>query len=117
MDFKDQTYCKYLLNIEGNVSAYRYGSLFSTNSVVIKIKSKYYLWFEPLLTKNEFVELNSDFDEYDIAETIKYLKQNDSKAEEFANNGVKFFYNKYLNKDKISEYWFKLMIKINDLQI
>ena len=116
MDFKDQTYCKYLLNIEGNVSAYRYGSLFSTNSVVINIKSKYYLWFEPLLTKNEFVELNSDFDEYDIAKAIKYLKQNDSKAEEFANNGVKF-YNKYLNKDKISEYWFKLMMKINDLQI
>ena len=50
------------------------------------------------------------------SETIKYLKQNDSKAEEFANNGVKF-YNKYLNKDKISEYWFKLMMKVNDLQI
>ena len=116
MDYKDQSYCKYWFNIEGNASAYRFGTIFSLNSVVINIKSKYYLWFEPLLTKNEFVEIEEDFNEGDIAKTIRYLKENDDKAEDIANNG-RNFYKKYINKGIISEYWFKLMMKINDLQI
>ena len=113
---KDQTYCKYIFNIEGNAAAYRYSTLFASNSVILNIKSKYYLWFEPLLKDKDFIEINEDFDENYIADTITYLKKNDEYARNIASNGVAF-YNKYINKNKISEYWYKLLTKVNYLQI
>lgn len=116
MEMKDQTYCKYIFNIEGNVAAYRYSTLFASNSVILNIKSKYYLWFEPLLKDKDFIEVKEDFDENYIADTITYLKKNDEYARNIASNGVAF-YNKYINKNKISEYWYKLLTKVNFLQI
>ena len=60
MDMKEQSNCKYILNIEGNVSAYRYGNLFATKSLIINVKSDYYLWFEPLLTNEEIITFPKD---------------------------------------------------------
>ena len=52
ISYEDQSNYKYLLNIEGNTSAYRFSSLFYTNSLIINIESKSKLWFEPLIKHN-----------------------------------------------------------------
>ncbi len=119
----DQANCKYLLNIEGNVSAYRLPNLFKYNSVVINTESNYHMWFEPLLKKNKNYVLlpqntfNKPSNSIDTSATkvkdfFDDLMDNDTKMKKIANEGKKF-YDNYLQKDNILEYIFILMININ----
>ena len=115
--FEEQSNYKYIFNIEGNTAAYRFSSLFSMNSVVINIKSKFKLWFEPLLEKNKhYISLSYDFDEHVLKKTIDYLNGANDVAKYIADNGKQFF-DKYITKDIIAEYWLKIMIGINEKQI
>jgi hypothetical protein len=100
---EQQSYYKYIIYVEGNVSAYRGAFLFSIGSVVLWVKSlKYYLWFEPKLIDNvNCIFIKHDLS--DLAEKITWLKQNDDKASEIANNGLKF-YNEFLTKEPIINY-------------
>jgi hypothetical protein len=111
IDSKDQTKYKYIFNIEGNAAAYRYPSEFKKKSVILNVKSKCQMWFEPLLeNKKNFIEIDSDYK--NLYETMMWLKDNDNKAEDIAKNGYKL-YEKYLTKDGISDYWFYFMYYIN----
>lgn len=115
--YEQQSTYKYVLNIEGNSGAYRYSSLFYTNSTVVNVKTKFKLWFEPLLEKNkEFIQLSSKLDENNVIKTLEFLKTHDDVAKYIADNGKKFF-ETYINKDTISEYWYKLMIEFNKKQL
>ena len=40
---------RFVVNVEGNSAAYRYGALFAGGQVILNVLSKYKLWFEPLL--------------------------------------------------------------------
>ncbi len=53
MSHQEQAKYKYIIYIEGNVSAYRGAFLFSMGSVVIWIKSNFKLWFEKKLKHRE----------------------------------------------------------------
>jgi hypothetical protein len=103
LSHQQQTYYKYIIYVEGNVSAYRGAFLFSLKSVVLWIKSnKYYLWFEPKLIDNvNCIFIKNDLS--DLEEKITWLKQNDDKAQEIANSGYNL-YEKYLTKKSIEEY-------------
>jgi hypothetical protein len=91
---------KYVLYIEGNAAAYRGAFLFAMGSVVLWVKSpKYHLWFEPYLQDRincVFVK----FDLSDLADQIKWLKQNDDAAKKIAAAGLAL-YDKLLTKDAI----------------
>ncbi len=120
----DQANCKYLLNIEGNVSAYRLPNLFKYNSVVVNTESDYHMWFEPLLknnknyvllTKNTFIKPSNSIDT-SATKTKDFfddLMDKDSKMKKIANEGKKF-YDQYLQKDNILEYMYLLMMNINN---
>lgn len=114
--YEDQTNYKYIINVEGNTAAYRFSSLFYSNSLVININSKFKLWFEPLLEKNKhYVSCKNKFDKNKIKTLLDFLISNDDTSKYISDNG-KLFFNKYINKDTIAEYWFKLMIEFNKKQ-
>jgi hypothetical protein len=64
MDGKEQSKYKYIFNVEGNAQAYRYSTEFKKKSVVLNIKSDYYMWFEPLLVnKKHFIEIDNQLND------------------------------------------------------
>ena len=101
---EQQSYFKYILYIEGNVSAYRGGFLFANKSVILWVKShKFHLWFEPYLEE----KVNCIFVERDLSdlyEKITWLKENDEQARQIAEEGYNL-YRRLLNKEAIMEYY------------
>lgn len=114
-DMKEQSNHKYIFNMEGNVSAYRYGTLFATKSLIINVESDYYLWFEPLLSSKEKVTFKKDISKEKLKSSIDYLIKNDSQSKTISENGYKFF-QKYINYKIISQYWLYLLIIFNRKQ-
>ena len=93
---------KYILNIDGYVSAYRLSSELSMGSVVLIVKSDYKLWFsDKLIEYVHYVPVNSDLS--NLIDIIKWCKKNDKKCKDIASNGMEFF-KKYLSKDGILDY-------------
>jgi hypothetical protein len=71
------------------------------------------MWFEPLLVNNRhFIEVETNELESKVLELIK----NDKESERIANNGYKFS-KKYINKKRISAYWFYYMLYLNKFTI
>lgn len=111
----EQSLNKYILNIEGNAAAYRYSYIFKTGSVVVNVKSDFYMWFEPLLRNAvDFIEVDMNDVNYEkiMYDTITKLRDDDEYAGKIASNGLKFW-NKYINKQVIGEYWHYLAYCIN----
>jgi hypothetical protein len=93
---------KYILNIDGNVSAFRLSSELSMMSVVFIVKSPYKLWYSHLLKEYEhFIPIKEDLS--DLIEQIKWCIKNDKKCYQIAKN-AHTFYNRYLTKDAILDY-------------
>lgn len=115
MDMNKQSNSKYIFNIEGNVSAYRYGTLFATKSLIVNVKSDYYLWFEPLLTNKEILTFPKNITKLQLQQKLQTIIKNDTHSKEIAKNGYKFF-QKYINYRIISQYWFYLLINFNRKQ-
>jgi len=101
LSFVDQCKYKYILNIDGFVSAYRLGKDFSSGSTVIKMKSPggYKLWFDNLLKENKnylSVDLKT------LIPKIKWCIKNDSKARKIADAGKKLYDNALSYKHQIT---------------
>jgi len=112
---EEQSKYKYNFNVEGNAQSYRYSGEFKKNSVILNVKSDYYMWFEKLLVnKRHFIEIDKNLNNLDY--TIKNLIDNDKIAEKIARNGYRF-YKKYINKEKIAIYWFYYMLYTNKYSI
>jgi hypothetical protein len=110
MTLQEKTTYKYILNLDGHVSAFRLGHEFSLGSVLLIPKSKYYLWFSHLLEPyTHFVPINDNLD--NLIEQIKWCIDNDSKCKTIASNGVEF-YKKYLEKDGVYDYMQFVLNKI-----
>lgn len=93
---------KYILNIDGYVSAFRLSSELSMGSVVLIVKSDYKLWFsDKLIEYVHYVPVNADLS--NLIDIIKWCKKHDKKCKEIASNGMEFF-KKYLSKDGILDY-------------
>jgi hypothetical protein len=102
MNLTEQASYKYIINIDGHVSAYRLSAELGTGSVVLLVQSMYKLWFsDELKPYVHYVPINSDLS--DLYDQIKWCKQNDEKCREIAEN-AKQFYNTYLQKDGILSY-------------
>lgn len=113
MNKYEQSKYKYIFNIEGNAQAYRYPTEFKKKSVILNIKSEFYMWFEPLLRNNRhYIEIDENFNNLFIK--LNYLITNDDKANKIARNGYRF-YKKYINKRIIATYWLLFMYNINML--
>ena len=93
---------KYILNIDGHVSAFRLSHELSLNSVVLLPESKFYMWFSKMLKPFiHYVPIKSDLS--NLIEMIEWCKNNDEKCKVIAENGYNF-YVKHLGRDGILDY-------------
>lgn len=102
MQLSEQKKYKYWLYIEGNSAAYRLGSMLTSNSLVLYVKSKYKLWLDPYIKEGiHFISIESDLS--DLADKIEWCKKNDSKCKEIVKNANKLM-DKILTREFIYEY-------------
>jgi len=93
---------KYILSIEGNIAAFRLSLELGYNSVILLVKSDYYIWYQPLLKPwIHYVPIKHDLS--DLVSKIDWCKKNNNKCKQIANNSFQF-YKKYINKNAIYDY-------------
>jgi len=93
---------KYVINVDGNVAAYRLGFLFSLKSVVFIVEGKYKLWFQDKLVENKhYISVKADLS--NLKEKIYWCKNHDKECEEIANNAYEFHQNTF-SRDNMYDY-------------
>ena len=108
----EQSEYKYIIHIDGHVSAFRLSYQLSLNSVILLVKSKWNTWFSNLLIPFvHYVPVKEDLS--DLIEQIKWCRNNDSTCENIVYN-AKCFYNNYLAKDSIFDYFQKLFVEMKN---
>ena len=108
---EDQCKHKYILNIDGSVTAYRLALELSYNSCILKVDSEYFTWYSHLLKEYEhYIPIKKDLS--DLAEKIEWCKNNDEKCKKIAKN-AKDFHNKIFTKKVLLDY---LQMMINEIK-
>jgi hypothetical protein len=93
---------KYIINVDGNVAAYRLGFLFSLKAVVFIVEGKYKLWFQDKLVENKhYISIKADLS--NLKEKIYWCKNHDKECEKIANNAYEFHENIF-SKDNMFSY-------------
>jgi DNA-directed RNA polymerase II subunit RPB2 len=110
MSMNTQSTYKYIVHIDGHVSAYRLGKELSLGSTILKVDSvyNYRLWFDELLTPYEhFIPVKSDLS--DLTEIIKSRnKTDDEQGKQVAQNALGLYKN-IMTEDFITQYWADMM--------
>ena len=101
---------KYILHIDGHVSAFRLSMLLSLNCVILIVESKWKLWYSDLLVPYEhYIPIKENLS--DIYEQIQWCKEHDEMCELIAYNAMEFA-SKYLGKDGMFDYTQKMLIEL-----
>jgi hypothetical protein len=104
---------KYVLNVDGNVAAYRLGFLLSLNAVIFIVEGKYKLWFQDKLVENKhYISIKSDLS--NLKEKIYWCKNHDAECKEIAKNALKF-HNETFTKNNMYDYMIEMMNKMNKI--
>ena len=86
--FTEQSVSKYILNIDGNVAAYRLLTWMQTGSVIFKVKGPFRVWYEDkLVDKKTVIEVKEDLS--DLAEQYEWCLKNDAKCKKIAERAMK----------------------------
>jgi len=100
--FAEMSNYKYILNIDGSVTAFRLSAELAFGSVILKVDSDYKIWYLDLLKPYiHYIPINRDLS--DLKEKIEWCKQNQDKCRSISINSRKF-YLEYINKEKIMDY-------------
>ena len=100
MSFTEQSVRKYILNIDGNVAAYRLLTWMQTGSLIFKVKGPFRVWYEEkLVHRKTVIEIKSDLS--DLAEQYNWCVQNDTKCRKIAERALKLS-KKLLTLEKIN---------------
>lgn len=106
---KEQSKYKYILNIDGFVSAWRFPILLSSHSVIFKVESYYKEYYYDLLIPfKHFIPIKNDLS--DIHEKYLWCENNQDKCKEIINNANNFVKN-ILNIDNVFNYCQKLFFE------
>ena len=101
MSFTEQSVRKYILNIDGNVAAYRLLTWMQTGSVIFKVRGPYTVWYEDkLVDKKTVIEVKEDLS--DLAEQYDWCLQNDKKCKKIAERALKLS-KKLLTLDSVNK--------------
>lgn len=110
---EEQSKYKYIVNIDGHVSAFRLSLELSMGSVILLVNSRYKLWFMKYLQEYvHYVPILPDLS--DLFDKIRWCRENDEKCKEIAQNALNF-YNKFLKKDGVLDYLQLLMFKLKEI--
>jgi hypothetical protein len=108
----EQSEYKYIVNVDGHVSAFRLSLELSMGSVILLVKSSWKIWYSNLLVPYEhYVPIKEDLS--DLIDQIKWCRENDSKCEQIAVN-AKLFFDTFLQKNGILDYMQKLFVDLKN---
>lgn len=103
---------KYLINVDGHVSAFRLSLEMSMGCCILLAKSKYRMWFHSLMKPmSEYIPIKEDLS--DLVEKIKWCRSHDDECKKIATNARKF-YLKYLQEDGALDYLQKIIINLKN---
>ena len=107
---KKQSEYKYIVHVDGHVSAFRLSLELSMGSVILLVKSPWKIWYRDLLIDGvHYVSVKEDLS--DLIQKIKWCRDNDAECETIANN-ARIFFNTYLQKDGVMDYMQKTLVNI-----
>ncbi len=114
---EEQSKYKYIINIDGHVSAFRLSLEMSMGCCILLVKSTipnetfgWKMWFSHLLKPYiHYVPVKSDLS--DLIEKIQWCRDNDEKCKEISQEALKF-YQTYLSRESILDYMQNLMVKL-----
>ena len=109
---QEQQYYKYLIHIDGHVSAYRLTRELYSGNIILLVKSNnnYRLWITPLLKEwVHYIPVKQDLS--DLLDKIKWCKNNDEKCKIISNNSLKLA-KTYLTLDNTVKYMAYCLNKI-----
>jgi DNA-directed RNA polymerase II subunit RPB2 len=106
-----QTKYKFTINVEGNSAAYRFGGLLGLGFCILNVKSKYTLWFEPMIKMGKITDANIaechciliEHDLSDLHDAIKWCLENDDTCKKISENAMEF-YNTHFTEDFVYDY-------------
>lgn len=102
IDDSQKSNFKFILNIDGYVSAFRLSSELSMMSVVLLVDSPYKMWFShKLIPHVHYIPIKHDLT--DLIDQINWCIKNDDKCLGIATN-AKAFFDKELSRDGIFDY-------------
>jgi hypothetical protein len=103
LSLQEQSRYKYIINVEGNVAAYRLSYELSAGSVILLVNSKWKMWYYDLLKPyKHYIPVHQDLS--DLFTQIKWCQDHDDLCAQIAVN-AKRFYDKYLSSDSILDFW------------
>jgi serine/threonine protein kinase len=115
---KQQSSYKYIVHVDGHVSAFRLSLELSMGSVILLVDSEWKIWYRDLLlpfgdkyneTLAHYVPIKEDLS--DLIEKIQWCRDNDKKCEQIAKNGLDFF-RTYLQKEGVLQYMQKILVNL-----
>jgi len=107
---QEQSRYKYIVNVDGHVSAFRLSLELSMGSVVLLQDSKYKVWFrDSLVPYVHYVPIKEDLS--DLYDRIRWCIDHDKECQEIARQ-ARLFYDTYLSKKGILDYAQLLFVKI-----
>ena len=102
MSPEEQSKYKYIVNVDGHVSAFRLSLELAMGSVILLVDSPWRIWYRKnLIPYEHYVPVKEDMS--DLFSQIKWCRDNDEKCEEIAKN-ARAFYEKYLQKEGMRDY-------------
>lgn len=102
LSYTEQCQYKYIIHVDGHVSAFRLGCELGMKSVILKVDSEWKLWYSYLLQPYiHYIPIKEDLS--NLIEQIKWCKNNDIKCQQIALNAYNFFLN-FLQKDTLLDF-------------
>ena len=106
----DQSSYKYIIHVDGHVSAFRLSYEMKMGSVLLIAESQYRMWFRNLIKPYEhYVPVKKDLS--DLVSQVEWCRKNDEKCKEIAINAKNFYY-KYLEKEGVLDYMQNLFVNL-----
>jgi hypothetical protein len=108
----EKSHYKYILNIDGHVSAFRLSFELSMNSVILLVRSPYRMWYSDMLKEGvHYVPIAADLS--DLIEKIEWCKKNDVQCKEIAHQAY-LFYKEHIHKKGIFRYLKQQFLMIHE---
>jgi serine/threonine protein kinase len=109
---KEQAGYKYIVNVDGHVSAFRLSLELSMGSVVLLVDSEWKIWYRDKLEEYvHYVPVLADMS--DLVSQIKWCREHDAECEAIAANARDFF-DKYLQKKGLLDYMQKALVDLRN---
>lgn len=109
---QEQSKYKYIINVDGHVSAYRLSLELSMGSVILLADSEWRVWYKHMLKPwVHYVPVKADLS--DLIDQIQWCRNNDSKCQVIVKNAKEFF-DKYLQKNGVLDYMQKTLVELKN---